>query len=99
MQTLDTVDSYMNDTLTILKLLLEHLHSAVGIGRKIFMNYRISVNIEVPYQVVITATDYMKMLKDALEDDCLNKIDVVHDFIISFNWSKHEVRIASYAFN
>ncbi|XP_044265423.1 spatacsin-like isoform X2 [Tribolium madens] len=91
MQTVDNVESYTNDTLAILKLLSEHLHSGVEIGQKIFMNYRISINIEVPYQVVVMTTDYMKILKDALEDNCMNKIDVVHDFIWAYKWSKHEV--------
>ncbi|EFA05905.1 spatacsin [Tribolium castaneum] len=91
MQAVDNVESYMNDTLAILKLLSEHLHSGVEIGQKIFMNYRISVNIEVPYQVVVMTTDYMKILKDALEDNCMNKLDVVHDFIWAYKWSKHEV--------
>lgn len=91
MQTVDNVESYMNDTLAILKLLSEHLHSGVEIGQRIFINYRISINIEVPYQVVVMTTDYMKILKDALEDNCMNKLDVVHDFILAYKWSKHEV--------
>lgn len=55
------------------------------------MMYRISLNIEIPYHVIVSNTDYMKMLKDALEDDCMHKLDVVHDFIRVYQWSKDEV--------
>jgi spatacsin len=90
-QTTDCIDAYMNDTLAILKLLSEHLHNGLEIGQNIFMNYRISINIDIPYQVVVVATDYMKLLRDALGHNCLNKLDVVHDFIWAYKWSKHDV--------
>lgn len=60
------------------------------------MSYRISVNIEIPYQVFVLHTDYMKMLKDALEDDCMNKLEVIHDFITVFKWTKEEVNNCSF---
>lgn len=55
------------------------------------MKYRISCNIEVPYDIVVLNTDPNKMLKVALQDDCMNKLEVVHDFFEVFNWSKEEV--------
>ncbi|RZB40503.1 spatacsin [Asbolus verrucosus] len=90
-QTTVCVDSSMNDILAILKLLSEHLCHSVEIGQNIFMSYRISINIETPYQIVVVTADYMKILKYALEENCMNKLDVVHDFVLMFKWSKHEL--------
>ena len=91
MERIENIESYTNDTLAVLKLLTEHLHNGVEIAQNIFMYYRISINIEFPYHIVVVTTDYMKVLKDALEDNCANKLDVVHDFILAYKWSKHEV--------
>lgn len=56
------------------------------------MLYRISVNIEKEYHEVVTIKNPMNMLKEALENDCRNKLEVVHDFIKVYRWSKEEVK-------
>ncbi|KAJ8963130.1 hypothetical protein NQ318_018595 [Aromia moschata] len=91
-QTSDTTDGApLQDTLALLYVLAEKLKIGSEIAYKVFMTYRISLNIEIPYSVIVSNTDYMKMLKDALEDDCMHKLDVVHDFIWVYNWSKDEI--------
>ncbi|XP_018577700.1 spatacsin [Anoplophora glabripennis] len=90
--TTDVVDGTpLQDTLTLLYILVEKVTYGVDIAYKIFMMYRISLNIEIPYHVIVSNTDYMKMLKDALEDDCMHKLDVVHDFIRGYQWSKDAI--------
>lgn len=55
------------------------------------MMYRISVNIEIPYVVLLENDDDAKLLKDALDDNCRNKLEVVHDFITVYKWSRPRV--------
>ncbi|KAJ8924490.1 hypothetical protein NQ315_007287 [Exocentrus adspersus] len=81
----------VQDTLTLLYILTEKVTVGVEIAHRIFMMYRISLNIEIPYHVIVSNSDHVKMLKDALEDDCMHKLDVVHDFIRVYNWSKDEI--------
>lgn len=92
----DGVDAPLQDTLAMLHSLTEKLTYGSQMAYRIFMSYRISVNIEIPYQVFVLHTDYMKMLKDALEDDCMNKLEVIHDFITVFKWTKEEVNNCSF---
>ncbi|CAH0552154.1 unnamed protein product [Brassicogethes aeneus] len=87
----DNLEAPFQDTLAVLHSLTEQLTNGAEMAYNVFMSYRISINIEIPYQVFVLNTDYMKMLKDALEDDCMNKLEVVHDFIGVFKWSKEEV--------
>ncbi|KAJ8927655.1 hypothetical protein NQ314_019857 [Rhamnusium bicolor] len=90
-QTAEVVDGVpVQDTLALLYILAEKLTNGGEIAYKIFMTYRISLNIEIPYHVIVSNTDYMKMLRDAIEDDCMHKLDVVHDFIRVYKWSKDE---------
>lgn len=74
----------------VLYSLAEKLTTGAELAYKIFMMYRISINIEIPYHVVVSNSYHMKLLKDALEDDCSNKLEVVHDFIKVYKWSKDE---------
>lgn len=62
-------------------------------AQSVYLTYRISVNIEIPYHLIVSNTDSMKMLKDALEDDCLNKLEVVHDFFSVYKWNRDQVNI------
>ncbi|CAG9762324.1 unnamed protein product [Ceutorhynchus assimilis] len=75
----------------LIHLLIEKLSHGSNLAYTVFMKYRISTNIEVPYDTVVSNTDPIKMLKDALQDDCINKLEVVHDFFEVFEWSKEEV--------
>lgn len=71
---------------------MEKLKSGYILGQNIYMMYRISVNIEIPYAVLLENDDDGKLLKDALDDNCKNKLEVVHDFITVYKWSKVKVR-------
>nr|XP_023027706.1 spatacsin [Leptinotarsa decemlineata] len=88
---LDYTDSSVQDTLATLCMLAEKLTAGIEMGQAVFMTYRISLNIEIPYHLVVSTGDSMKMLKDALEDDCLNKLEVVHDFFCVYKWSKEQM--------
>lgn len=55
------------------------------------MKYRISTNIELSYDIVVSNSDYIGLLKNALRDDCNNKLEVVFDFIEAFDWSQEDV--------
>lgn len=57
------------------------------------MKYRISTNIELSYDIVVSNTDYIGLLKNALRDDCNNKLEVVYDFLEAFDWSQEDVSI------
>lgn len=87
----DGVESSANDTLALLKLLVESLQNGIEIGQNIFMTYRISLNIGIPYKIVTLIVDHKKMIRDALDSDCLNKLDVVHDIAVVYKWTKLEV--------
>lgn len=87
----DPVDNQELDNLLAIENLVNKLNSGVDIGQNILMTYRISVNIEIPYCILIENDDHMKMLKDALADDCRNKIEVVHDCIEVYKWTKEKV--------
>ncbi|KAG5898668.1 hypothetical protein JTB14_005427 [Gonioctena quinquepunctata] len=87
----DSTDSPVQDTLAILGTLAEKLTSGVEMGQALYMTYRISLNIEIPYYLVVSTSDSMKILKDALEDNCMNKLEVVHDFFCVYKWSKEQM--------
>lgn len=89
----DPIDQLSKDKLVTLERLVEKLKSGADIGRNIFMMYRISVNIEIPYVVLLENDDDSKLLKDALDDNCRNKLEVVHDFITVYKWPKPKVII------
>ncbi|KAF2884766.1 hypothetical protein ILUMI_21411 [Ignelater luminosus] len=87
----DTVETPFQDTLIALETLVERVKNGVEIVQNILMTYRISVNIDKPYQEVFKCTNPMVMLKEALKDDCSNKLEVVHDFSMLFGWSKMQI--------
>lgn len=84
-------ESSIHATQGLIHSLIEKLTHGSDLAYSVFMKYRISCNIEVPYDIVVLNTDPNKMLKVALQDDCKNKLEVVHDFFEVFNWSKEEV--------
>lgn len=75
----------------LIHCLIEKLRHGSELAYYIFMKYRISYNIELPYNVVVSNVDPMVMLKMALQDGCFNIIEVVHDCFEVFNWSKEQV--------
>ncbi|XP_060523228.1 spatacsin [Cylas formicarius] len=83
--------SSSRNILSAMHCLIEKLEHGIDLAHSILMLYRMSINIEVPYYVVVSCTDQMKMLKDALDDDCMNKVEVVHDFIMVFRWSNEQI--------
>lgn len=87
----EALDIPLQDTLMVLYSLAEKLTNGTELAYKIFMMYRISINIEIPYHVIVSNSYHLKLLKDALEDDCSNKLEVVHDFIKVYKWSKDEI--------
>lgn len=84
-------ESPSQDTLAILEALIQHVNNGIEIAQRILMLYRISVNIEKEYHEIATIKKAMNMLKEAIENDCRNKYEVVHDFVIVYKWSKEEV--------
>ncbi|KAK4884275.1 hypothetical protein RN001_000546 [Aquatica leii] len=87
----DHVDIPMLDTLVILETLQERAKNGAKIIQNILMTYRIALNIEKPYQEVFKCADPTTMMIAALKEDCCNKLEVVHDVISLFNWSKEKV--------
>lgn len=83
----------VNETLALLSTLTEKITHGSGLVDTIFRAYRISINVEIPYHVVISTPDSTKLLRDVLEDDCMNKLDVVRDFCYVYKWSKEQVSI------
>ncbi|XP_030752680.1 LOW QUALITY PROTEIN: spatacsin [Sitophilus oryzae] len=79
------------DTLILIHALVENLTHGVDLGYNIFMKYRICRNIELPYDIIVSSTDHINMLKCALQEDCANKLDVVHDFLKVFHWTKDQI--------
>lgn len=88
----DNVDAPLDETLALLSTLTEKITNGSGLAFTILRAYRISINIEIPYHVVISTPDSTKLLRDVLEDDCMNKLEVVHDFCYVYKWSKEQVR-------
>lgn len=88
---IDNVDVPIDETLALLSTLTEKVTSGSGLALTILRAYRISINVEIPYQVVISTPDSTKLLRDVLEDDCMNKLEVVHDFCYVYKWSKEQV--------
>lgn len=91
MPLVDNVDMPVDETLGLLSTLTEKVTNGCGLACTILRGYRISINIEVPYHVVISTPDSTKLLRDVLEDDCMNKLDVVHDFCYVYKWTKEQV--------
>ncbi|XP_072396296.1 spatacsin [Diabrotica undecimpunctata] len=87
----DVLDAPVQDTLAVLCTLAEKVTNGVDMAQTIFMTYRISINIEIPYNLIVSNTDSMKILRDALEDDCLNKLEVIHDFFCVYKWTKEQI--------
>lgn len=93
MALVDHVDIPVDETLTLLVTLTEKITHGTGLAYTILRSYRISINVEIPYNVVISTPDSTKFLRDVLDDDCMNKLDVVHDFCYVYKWSKDQVSI------
>ncbi|CAG9858094.1 unnamed protein product [Phyllotreta striolata] len=91
LQQTDNSETPMHDTLAVIGNLAERVTSGVRMAQAIYMTYRMSVNIEIPYHLIVSNADSVKMLKDALEDDCLNKLEVVHDFMQVYKWQKDQI--------
>ncbi|KAF5270792.1 hypothetical protein FQR65_LT05411 [Abscondita terminalis] len=87
----DQMEVPMFDTLMILETLQERAKNGAKIIGNLLMTYRIAANIEKSFQDIFKCTDSTAMLKGALNEDCCNKLEVVHDVICLFNWSKEKV--------
>ncbi|XP_066259564.1 spatacsin isoform X2 [Euwallacea similis] len=87
----DTSEHTTHTTLGLIHSLIEKLDHGSELAFSVFMKYRISCNIEVPYELVVSNTDPIKLLKDALKTDCSNKLEVVHDFLEVFEWTKEDI--------
>lgn len=82
----------IDETLALLSTLTEKVSkNGKGLALTILRAYRISINIEIPYHVVMSTPDSTKLLRDVLEDDCHNKLEVIHDFCYVFKWTKEQV--------
>ncbi|XP_076267457.1 spatacsin isoform X2 [Rhynchophorus ferrugineus] len=79
------------DSLTLIHGLVSKLTHGVDLGYSIFMKYRISRNIDTPYTTLISCMDHVNNLKQAIQDDCSNKLYVVHDFLKVFDWTKNQI--------
>ncbi|KAL3286719.1 hypothetical protein HHI36_001214 [Cryptolaemus montrouzieri] len=84
-------ESSCHDTISVIQTLSEKLTIGSEIATTILMTYRVSFNIQIPYHVVVSNPDDMNLLKNALELDCSNKLEVVHDFILIHNWNKNQI--------
>ncbi|KAB0803687.1 hypothetical protein PPYR_00657 [Photinus pyralis] len=87
----DHVDVPFHDTLVILETLQERLQSGNKIIQSILETYRIAINIEKSYQEVFKCSDSVSLLKEALKEDCPNKLEVVHDVMSLFRWTSDKV--------
>lgn len=82
------------DTLALLETMTDRLKNGSNIASRILMCYRISINVNKPYQDIVKHGDSPELLKSALENDCKNKLEVVHDVFVIFKWSNLEVFIS-----
>ncbi|XP_066152206.1 spatacsin isoform X2 [Euwallacea fornicatus] len=87
----ETSEHTTHTTLGLIHSLIEKLDHGSELAFLVFMKYRISCNIEVSYELIVSNTDPMKLLKDALKTDCSNKLEVVHDFLEVFEWTKEDI--------
>ncbi|XP_057655737.1 spatacsin [Diorhabda carinulata] len=87
----DTVNDSGRDILGMLSSLAGRITCGVEIAQTILMTYRISINIDIPYKLIVPTKDPMKMLKAVLEENCSNKLEIVHDFVSVYKWTKEQV--------
>ncbi|XP_018320150.1 spatacsin [Agrilus planipennis] len=80
-----------NDTVKILEILSERVKYGFDLAQKVFLTFRISVNIDRRYQQVLECKQPIELLKASLKEDCRNKLQVIHDFIVVWKWSKEKV--------
>lgn len=84
-------DSIIQDTTSILETLSNHIKHGGEIVQSICAIYRISVNTGKSYQSIFLCTNATVMLKQLLDANCKNKLDVVNDFRVVFHWSNEVV--------
>lgn len=89
----DTVISPSHDTLALLEMLVDNLKNGSALASNIFKMYRISVNLHTKYKTILQCKEPISLLRNALENDCRNKLEVVSDFIDIFKLKKEEVSI------
>ncbi|KAL1512744.1 hypothetical protein ABEB36_002284 [Hypothenemus hampei] len=79
-------------TLNLIQMLVERVNHGYKLACEVFMTYRISVNTEILYEtIVLHNTEPLGMLKEALNNDCANKLEVVHDFFQVYKWSEEMI--------
>ncbi|KAI4467372.1 hypothetical protein MML48_2g00012489 [Holotrichia oblita] len=87
----DNVISPSHDTLALLEMLVDNLKNGSALASNIFKTYRISVNLHTKYKTILQCKEPISLLRNALENDCRNKLEVVSDFIDIFKLKKEEV--------
>lgn len=87
----ETCEQSDEDTLNLLETMTERLKYGSNIASRILMCYRISLNVGKPYKTIIKCTDSHTLLRQALDADCTNKLDVVSDIFTIYKWTKKEV--------
>lgn len=89
--TLLDVEPKVQDTLSLLENLIEGLTSGMELGESILMTYRISINTDISYNNILSIEDPTVLLLNAVKSNCVNKIEVAHDFFCIYNWNKEQV--------
>lgn len=65
-----------------------------NIGHRIAMTWRAAMYLDKEYVDVIKTKDPYILLESAIQEDCLNKLDVISDIMTSMQMSKQEVSFA-----
>ncbi|KAK9871905.1 hypothetical protein WA026_015154 [Henosepilachna vigintioctopunctata] len=87
----ESVDPPGQDILRSIQMLSEKLTKGTQIANDIATSYKLSIYIHLPYSVIITDPDGFDLLKNALEMDCTNKLEVVQDFVLLKKWNKNMI--------
>lgn len=90
---LDQEDVEIQDVLTFIDVLSNHIKNGLQISKSILLTYRISTNTEKTYEEIFNCKNSMDMIREALNGNCINKLEVVNDFKLLFNWSEEEVML------
>lgn len=79
------------EVLKALQGIVFRLKHGVDIGKRILMVYRAAMHLDKEYLDVLKTKDALFLLKNAIEEDCLEKLVVISDILMSSQMSEQEV--------
>lgn len=79
------------DILEIVQGIATRLNHGIQLSQRIVMTYRAAMYLDKDYIEVLKSKNANTLLKDASEDDCLNKLVVISDIMTSLQMTSNEI--------